>query len=135
MSPTTKWILAIVGLLGGNVIAMIILIAASHDGGSQVIPAYYDKAVHYDDQIDQAARNAKLGWPVAAAVDHDALVITGAPAGADIHVTGYARAHADRTFALAGPRAPLPAHGWLDLTITVARGADLFIQHQALEVP
>ena len=135
MSPTTKWIVAIVGLLGGNMIAMGVLIAASHDGGSQVIPAYYDKAVHYDDQIDQAARNARLGWPISASIDRDALVITGAPAGAEIHVTGYARAHADRVFALAGPRAPLPAHGVLDLTITVDRGGDHFVQHQALEVP
>jgi len=135
VNAATKWILAIVGLLAGNMIAMGILIAASHDGGSQVIPAYYDKAVHYDDQIDQAARNARLGWPIAASIEHDALVISGAPAGADIHVTGYARAHADRTFALAGPRVPLPAHGWLDLTITVVRGADQFIRHQAIEAP
>ena len=135
MNPTTKWILAIVGLLAGNMVAMGVLIAASHDGGSQVIPQYYEKAVHYDDQIDQAKRNAKLGWTIAAEAQGDALVITGAPADATVHVTGYPRAHADRTFALAGTRAPLPAHGILDLTIAVDRGADHFVQRQMLEAP
>jgi len=135
VNATTRWILAIVGLLAGNVIAMVILIVASHSGGSQVIPSYYDKAVHYDDQIDQAARNARLGWSITASLDAGAIAIAGAPAGAAISVTGYPRAHADRTFAFAGPRAPAPAHGWLDLTITVERGADRFVKHQALEVP
>lgn len=135
MNPATKWILAIVGLLAGNMIATGVLIAASHDGASQVIPAYYDKAVHYDDQIDQARRNAQLGWTITAAADHDALVITGAPAGATIAIAGYPRAHADRPFALTGARVPAPAHGWLDLTITVDRGGDHFVQHQAVDVP
>jgi nitrogen fixation protein FixH len=111
------------------------LIAASHDGSSQVIPQYYDKAVHYDDQIDQAKRNAQLGWTIDASVEGDTIVVTGAPAGADVHVTGYPRAHADRTFALAGVRSPLPAHGILDVTIAVDRGPDHFVQRQTLEAP
>ena len=135
MSPTTKWIVAIVGLLAGNMIAMGVLIAASHNGGSQVIPQYYEKAVHYDDQIDQAKRNERIGWTIGAAVQGDALVVTGAPAGAAIHITGYPRAHADRTFAVAGDRVPLPAHGILDLTIAVDRGGDHFEQRQTLEAP
>lgn len=135
MNPATKWILAIVGLLAGNVIAQGVLIAASHTGASQVIPSYYDKAVHYDDQIDQAHRNAQLGWPITASTDHGAIVIAGAPAGATISITGYPRAHADHPFALTGARAASPAHGWLDLTITVDRGGDHYEAHQALQVP
>jgi hypothetical protein len=135
VTATTKWIVAIVGLLAGNVIATIVLIAASHHGGSQVIPAYYDKAIHYDDQIDQARRNTQLGWAIAAKLDGGAIVIEGAPAGATVAVTGYPRAHADRSFALAGERLPLPAHGILDLTITVDRGADHFVQQQVLDAP
>jgi hypothetical protein len=135
VSPATKWILAIVGLLAGNVVAQGVLIAASHHGSSQVIPAYYEKAVHYDDQLDQAARNARLGWPIVAAAEGTAITVAGAPAGATITVTGYPRAHADRTFVFTGARAPSPAHGWLDLTITVERGVDRFVQHQSLEVP
>lgn len=135
MSPGTKWILVIIGLLAGNMVAMGVLIAASHDGASQVIPSYYEKAIHYDDQIDQAREDDKLGWPVAATVDHGALVITGAPAGAAVSITGYPRAHADRRFALTGTRVTSPAHGWLDLTITVTRGADRFVRRQAIEVP
>lgn len=133
MSAKTAWILAIVGLLGGNMIAMVVLITASHDGGSQVIPGYYDKAVHYDDAIDQAARDDRLGWPVRASVAGELIVITGAPAGSEVRITGYPRAHANRTFALSGAQVPLPVHGVLDLTITVDRGADHFVRHQALE--
>jgi nitrogen fixation protein FixH len=135
VNPATRWILAIVGLLAANVIAQGVLIAASHSGASQVIPSYYDKAVHYDDQIDQARRNTELGWPVVATADHGTIAITGAPAGATVSVTGYPRAHADRPFALTGARVASPAHGWLDLTITVDRNGDHFVQHQALEVP
>ena len=57
------------------------------------------------------------------------------PDGADIHVTGYPRAHADRVFALAGPRMAVPAHGVLDLTITIDRAGDHFVRTQSLEVP
>ena len=135
MSAATKWILAVVGLLAGNIIAMSVLITASHRGGSQVIDAYDDKAEHYDDQIDQAQRNARLGWPVVATFDRGALVVTGAPAGARVRVTGYPRAHADRVFSIVGPSAPLTVHGILDVTIFVDRGSDHFVQKQVVEAP
>lgn len=135
MNAATKWIVAIVGLLGANVLATVVLIAASHHGGSQVIANYDQKALHYDDQIDQATRNARLGWNVAASVAGNTLVVDGAPAGATVRVSGYPRAHADRTFAGAGPRMPLPARGILDVTVTVDRGADHFVQHQTVDAP
>jgi len=135
VSAATKWILAIVGLLAANVIATVVLIAASHHGSSQVIAAYDDKAEHYDDQIEQAQRNARLGWPVMATVEQGALVVTGAPAGARVQVTGYPRAHADRVFSFAGPSAPLAAHGILDVTIVVDRGGDHFVQKQVVDAP
>ena len=43
LSARTKWILAIVGLLVGNVIAMVVLAIAANVGGSKVIPAYYEE--------------------------------------------------------------------------------------------
>ena len=59
MTPRLRWILAIAGLLGGNVIAMVILAVVANNGGTQVIPAYYDKAAHYDDELTDSA------WPSA----------------------------------------------------------------------
>ena len=135
MSASTKWIAAIVGLLAANVLAMSILIAASHRGSSQVIAAYDDKAEHYDDEIEQAKHNAQLGWPVVASADRGVLTVSGAPAGAVVHVTGYPRAHADRVFSFTGPSAPLPAHGILDVTIVVDRGSDHFAQKQVVDAP
>ena len=49
MSAGAKWIAAVVGLLGGNVLAGVVLIGAAHHGASRVLDGYYEHAVHYDD--------------------------------------------------------------------------------------
>jgi hypothetical protein len=41
MSPRTKWILAIVGLLAANVLAMVALAIAANVDRPQVDPTYY----------------------------------------------------------------------------------------------
>jgi hypothetical protein len=41
MTPRSKWLLAIAGLLVANVIAMVILAVVANVGGSRVIPSYY----------------------------------------------------------------------------------------------
>jgi hypothetical protein len=46
MTAGKKWLLAIVGLLAANMIAMIVLTVIATNGASQVIPAYYNRAVH-----------------------------------------------------------------------------------------
>lgn len=40
MKPATKWILAIVGLLAGNVLAMVLLATVATVGRSEVVPEY-----------------------------------------------------------------------------------------------
>ena len=98
MSPTAKWVGAIVGLLGANVLGTLVLIAASHHGASRVIPNYYERGVHYDDQIDQAEADRRLGWHVDLAVAGGVATITardvaGTPlAGATVRVDGSVRA-------------------------------------------
>lgn len=42
MSARTRWTLAIVGLLVGNIVAMVILATVAHVGQSTVIPDYYE---------------------------------------------------------------------------------------------
>lgn len=41
MSARTKWVLAIVGLLVGNVLAMVTLAVAANVDKPQIIPSYY----------------------------------------------------------------------------------------------
>lgn len=41
MTPRSRWLLAIAGLLVANAIAMAILAVVANHGGSQVIPSYY----------------------------------------------------------------------------------------------
>src|SRR5512140_625690 len=100
-----KWILAIVGLLVGNILAMSVLIVASHSGGSRVLPQYYDRAVHYDDRIDQEAHNRALAWQIGARIEQGVVTVTardraGVPLeGARVTVEGTERAREARTIA------------------------------------
>jgi nitrogen fixation protein FixH len=136
MTARWKWLLAIVGLLGANVIAMITLAVAAH-GGAEIIPDYYTRATHYDDELDSSSRSQALGWRVELAADGnviDAVVAdaAGQPiTGAAVHVTGYQRAHAAETvdIALAATsaghyRGAMPSRrGWYDVVARVeARG-------------
>jgi nitrogen fixation protein FixH len=141
-----KWIVGIVGLLAANVIAMVILAVTANAGKAQVIPAYYEQAVRYDDVLAETANSRALGWRVDASIvagsldvivrDANGAAITGATA----KVSGYLRTHADAPFeiALAGAdryRAALPtsATGWYDLVIIVERGRDRFTRRLSIE--
>ena len=135
MTPKRRWILAIVGLLGGNVVAMLILMISSSADGAQVIPDYYERAAHYDRAIDQAAHSRALGWRVE---QHGRLIVVLDAAGASVdHVTlaGYPRAHAARRFETPDGRLPDGAHGWCDVVVTAERGGDRFEQSLAVELP
>jgi len=135
MTAGMKWLLAIVGLLVANLIAMVILISFSASGGSRVVPKYYDRAVHYDDVIEQSAKNVALGWRVEARFVDRVLVVdvrdrAGARlADATVEVSGAPRAGNARPFVY---RAPVDA-GIYDLTITIARGGERFIEQRVAE--
>jgi len=136
VSASTKWISAIVGLLLANVVAMGILIGAANAGRSHILPDYYQRAVHYNDTIDQAARNQALGWSVDAKLnDHTARVVVRDRSGveitdAKIDVIGAARARGGHGFAGLGTRVE---PGIYDLTITITRGDAMFVEHVAAE--
>ncbi|MGE5185976.1 MAG: FixH family protein [Acidobacteriota bacterium] len=143
MTAKARWVGVIVGLLVGNVAATGVLIAASHDGASRVIPAYYDQAIHYDDVMAQARRNVELGWRVELAPDLTVRVHDRAGAPIDdarVHLAGYTRASgapvdANLVRAGAGVYRGSVAHGrgWQDLTVTVARGGDKYVAREAIE--
>lgn len=125
MTSATKWILAIVGLLAANLLAMAILIGAAQSGRSRVIPDYYQRATHYDDAIAQAATNRALGWHVTARWDNGIAVdVTdrdGAPLrDARIHVTSQTRT--DRQVG-----------GIHDVTIVVEKGGARYVEHTTVD--
>lgn len=149
MSPRSRWAFAIVGLLAANALAMVILVAFASDGETQVIPAYYEKAVHYDDALDQARASRALGWHAEVAFARGGVEVAlrdargAAIDGARVTVTGYQRARASRALAIelsalgdgryrAQARGPRGVH---DLTICVEHGGARFTQHAVIEAP
>jgi nitrogen fixation protein FixH len=147
MTAAMRWWLAIGGLLAANVIAMVLLAVVANDGGTQVIPAYYDRAVHFDDEIDRASASRALGWHAEVAIAAGAIDVTMSDAsghavdGARVRVTGYQRAHAgdpvDVELARVGGghyRAGLrERRGWHDLTVLAELGDAHYQQHVAIE--
>ena len=147
MKASTTWTLAITGLLAANVVAMAILAVVAHSGTHQVIPDYYTKATHYDDEMARSSVSQALGWRVEIAIAGTAIGASVSDAagepldGARVHVSGYQRAHAaervDLALAPDGPghyRAVLGARrGWYDLVAVVeARGAH-YTRHIVVE--
>lgn len=137
MTAHWKWLSAIAGLLAANVIAMVILAVVASRGGAQVIPDYYARATHHDDEQASSSRSLALGWRVdvsvaGAVINASVADASGAPiTGAAVHITGYQRAHAsdvvDIVLAATGGgdyRGAMPARrGWYDLVARVdARG-------------
>jgi nitrogen fixation protein FixH len=142
MSPAKKWTTAIVGLLAGNVIAMVILATVARIGHSEVIPDYYEKATRYDDVMAQRTTNDRLGWHVVTSIVRGELEVVVRDRfdhpveGATIRATGLARAHASEHFerildgrgpgrygALADDRA-----GVHDVTLVIERAGLRFVE-------
>jgi nitrogen fixation protein FixH len=147
MTPRLTWLFAIAGLLGANVIAMVVLAVVANNGTNQVIPDYYDKAAHYDDELTRSTVSRALGWHVEVAMAAGAIDATVRDAaghaidGAEVRISGYQRAHASDaldvalTAASGGHyRGGGGAHrGWYDLIAVVdARGAR-YTQHLVVE--
>jgi nitrogen fixation protein FixH len=147
MTPRFSWMFAIVGLLAVNLIAMSVLAVVANRGGSQVVPAYYDKAVHFDDEIDRASVSRALGWRADVAIAASAVDVVlrdaagAAIEGAQVRIQGYQRAHAaelvDVVLRSAGGghyRADIrERRGWHDLTVVAALGGARFTQRVAVE--
>lgn len=104
MSAATKWIIAIVGLLAGNIVAMIILATIASATTPGIVPDYYERAAHYDDVLDEATRSRALGWSIEVTIASGALEVAVRDAnaspldGASVRVSGYPRARATRWF-------------------------------------
>jgi nitrogen fixation protein FixH len=146
MSAKTNWTLAILGLLGGNLLAMGIIAFTAHAKQAQIIPAYDVAAAHHDDTMAEAERSHALGWSATVEIRAGMAVVrvvdaTGAALrDARVRVLGYPRAHAIDRIEVAlvalgdgTHQAPLRATGWHDLTIVVERGDEAFSQRAVVE--
>ena len=147
MTPKNRWIVAILALLGGNVVAMVILAVVAHVGHSEVIPNYYEQSTHYDDTQRAAEASRALGWSVKATLADGALQVSvrdaaGAPlTGARVRASGYPRARAHERIDVSltaggeGSYRGLADRtlGLHDLAITVERDGKTFAQHVLVE--
>ena len=148
MSAKWKWTIAIVGLLVGNIVAMVVLMMAASSTSPAIVPDYYERAAHYDRAIDEAARSRALGWTsdvriAGASVEVAVRDRSGAPIdGATVKISGYARAHAntaiEASLVATGSgtyRATLPssALGMHDLTVVVDRRDERFVASVTVE--
>ena len=148
MTPKLRWVVAIVGLLAANVVAMGVLATSAHSSRAQVIPDYYERALDHDRVLSEAARSSRLGWRVEVELSRAAIVVEvrdsqGAPVTGRVTVTGYPRAHAVRVFDVAlhaiGPGRYRAARdterGWHDLMIEIDTPDVRDTQHVSAEAP
>jgi nitrogen fixation protein FixH len=150
VSPGTRWILIVVGLLVGNAVAAFALIGyAGGDTARRVVPHYYERAVAYDETMAAEAASAKLGWTTDVQVRGREVELTvrdhaGAPvAGATAVVRALPRAHADEqaevTLVAVGPgvyRAAVPGvrPGLHELALSVALGDQRWVGDQVVDL-
>ncbi len=146
MSAKTNWTLAIIGLLGGNLLAMGVLAVTANSDQAQIIPAYDVAAAHFDDTMAEAERSRVLGWSATTEMRANRIEVRIVNAAGDaildarVRVHGYQRSRAvdrfDVELTAVGNgtyQAPLRATGWHDLTIVVERGSLAFSQRMSVE--
>src|SRR5512139_3865953 len=148
MKRGTAWPIAVAGILGLTVGANIWLIrVATSDPSFAVEENYYQRGVHWDDELAQRARNAALGWTLNASVSpiesgrgadlrvalSDSVVAPISGASIVVRALHVARAGqpVEVTLAPGAPgeyeaRVPIERAGLWELRIDVHRGADRF---------
>jgi len=150
MSASTRWTVAIVVLLAGNVTALVALATAATTSTAQIIPDYYDRAAQYDEELDEATRSVATGWTTDVHVARGTVAVTVQDAagrlldGAVVRVSGYPRAHAVRTLDVAllahgegryGAHVDALVSGAFDLRIVVERAGQRYARAANVEVP
>jgi nitrogen fixation protein FixH len=64
-STNWRWPSIIVGMLGVHVLIMVIAVTlATRDPGFSVVPDYYQRAVHWDQEQALKKSSAELGWQI-----------------------------------------------------------------------
>lgn len=157
MKRGTVWPLAVTTILGLTVAANVWLIrVANSDPSFAIEENYYQRGVHWDDELAQRAHNQSLGWRVVATMSPDKeasgellrIALTDSAVrpieGASIVVKAVHVARAgdpvEVTLAPLGQgeyeaRVPVRRAGLWELRIDVHRGAERFTAMERLDVP
>jgi len=149
MKPGTRWIVGVVALLGGNALAVAVLLSASSgDTNRRVLPNYYQRAATWDQIMADAVTSQRLGWTCDAAVRDAGLAVdcrdaSGAPlTAAQVQIHAVRRGHSDHDWTslltAAGDghyvaQLPHQPSGIHDLTINVERGSDRWSDDRTIE--
>lgn len=144
LSPAAKWVFAIVGLLGANFAAMMILISKANEGPSRVVASYSDRTLRYHGAAEADRHNPASGWTATVAIVDGIMTLTaedssGAPlVGARVEVVGSYRSHGQRivselTATVPGEyRGHVGGTGWVDVSIAIERGGSRFVRELAV---
>lgn len=157
MKRGMQWPIGVAAVLALTVIGNVwVAVIASRDEAFAVEPDYYQKAVHFDDELALRAASARLGWRVVPRLQlgtptrSGSLTATvtdssGAPvSGATVEVLAMHNARASRqltvTLSESGDgayAAPLDAQrpGEWELRFTVTRGSDIFAVRERIDAP
>lgn len=156
MKRGSWWPIAVVTILGLTVAANVWLIrVATHDPSFAVEEDYYQRGVHWDDELAQRARNAALGWTLAASISpiregggsdltvalRDSVVAPISGASITVRAMHVARANdavelrlepsTPGTYAV---HMPIQRAGLWELRIDVQRGTERFTATERLDV-
>lgn len=151
MSAPRRWLCVCVGLLVTNALVMAVLVTASSRSAPAVVPRYYERAVAWDQTMEEARLAAELGWTLELSLgDHGAAARLvdrdGQPvSGARLTIGGFHRARPAQRLALvlvtdAAGEARAPAlsgdrtAGWYELDVEIAHGAVRYSLHRAVEL-
>ena len=150
------WIAGVVLILGTTVAAnFYVMHLAGDDPSFAIEPDYYDRALHWDDELAQRERNAQLGWRASPALDAAAAQGTtvqvrladaaGVPVrDATVRVSAFPIARSAQVAeATLSPRAdgayaapfPVQRSGAWEVRIEAVRGGDRFTSVHRLDVP
>jgi nitrogen fixation protein FixH len=150
------WPIAVAAILGVTIGANIWLVrVANGDPSFAVEEDYYQRGVHWDDELAQRAHNAALGWRLAASASpiragygsdlrialNDAAVAPIEGASVTVRAVHVARAGAPVDITLVShipgqyeARVPIERAGVWELRIDVHRGSDRFTATERLDV-
>jgi nitrogen fixation protein FixH len=156
MKRGSTWPIAVATILGLTVAANVWLIrVASHDPSFAVEENYYQRGVHWDDELAQRAHNAELGWRLDASLSSitaghgsdlsvslsDSTVSPLTGASVVVVAMHVARAGHPDTIAMTqvGPgrysaRVPIERAGLWELRFDVHRGGDRFTATERLDI-
>jgi len=155
MKRGMAWPIAVAGILGLTVAANVWLIRiATGDPSFAIEENYYQRGVHWDDEMAQRAHNAELGWRLLATLSpiergrgadlhvalNDSAVAPIADASVVVWAVHVARANdpVEVTLHSSAPgqyvaRVPIERAGLWELRIDVHRGADRFTSTERLD--